>query len=501
VPTSCEEAVIISANEGCEFWAVDLDNEPDTGFAPNASAAPWALAVTNPGTQSASVVIEVNDAPVGQPPQLTQVKAFTLQPGEIWGEQMPTREVDGSVTPGDDKAPGTWLSSSAFRITSTAPVVATQYNTATNSFSNDASMLLPRHALGARYVAVGWPAANPALPGGMQVKGLPDRAYLTLVGVEAGTTVQIKPTWRVKAGGPIPLTAAGGLIEATLGPFDVLNLETDDATSSEVNSPPKGARIADLSGSSIVASKPLAVFVGVERGLVPASGQLGVPQPPGAGDSACCTDHLEEQLLPLTALGTRFVLPHSPYRSTGGFKEADVIRFQGAAEPTTVMTNLAAPSDSFTLQPGEIRDAWSTGDTLVASSKPLLVAQLLVSQGNTSPMLGDPALLLATPVEQHRARHAIQAPPGWTSLHISISAPTSATVTIDGKPLLGCDLANDGVIDSVPYSTYRCTVTPGAHVVEAPVPIGVDVFAYGQASAMAFTGGARLAKIYDPPAP
>ncbi len=498
VPTSCEDAAAIGSSDGCEFWALDLDNEPDTGLSPNASAAPWALAITNPGTTTASVTIEVNDAPPGQPLQLSKVKEFTLAPGAIWGEQMPTREVDGSATPGDDKAPGTWLSSNAFRITSSAPVAATQFNTATNSFSNDASMLLPRHALGARYVALGWPAANPAVF--QMTKGLPDRSYLTIVGVEEGTTVQIKPTWRVKAGGPVALTAPGGLIEATLGPFDVLNLETDTATTGEVAQ--GGSKLADLSGSTITASKPVAVFVGSERGLVPEglSGLGDLPKPPSGGDN-CCTDHLEEQLVPLSALGSRFVIPHSPFRSTDGFREADVIRFQAAAEETTLSTNLPPPNDSFTLQPGETRDTWSIGDVFVASTKPLLVAQLLVSQAYCSTLLGDPALLLVTPVEQHQKVHSIQAPPGWDQVHVTLSVPTEATVTIDGQPMTGCDTFLGALPDGAGYATHRCPVSPGAHRIESASPIGVYVYAYGMASAVAFAGGAGLAKIYEPPAP
>ena len=40
----------------------------------------------------------------------------------------------------------------------------------------------------------------------------------------------VKPSWRIKGNPPIAATPKGGEITATIGPFDVLNLETDDAT-------------------------------------------------------------------------------------------------------------------------------------------------------------------------------------------------------------------------------------------------------------------------------
>ncbi|MFO0661020.1 MAG: hypothetical protein U0165_14485 [Polyangiaceae bacterium] len=51
--------------------------------------------------------------------------------------------------------------------------------------------------------------------------------FLTLVGTRADTHVKITTTTRVIPGGPVAETQPGGVIEATLQPFDVLNLETD----------------------------------------------------------------------------------------------------------------------------------------------------------------------------------------------------------------------------------------------------------------------------------
>jgi hypothetical protein len=63
--------------------------------------------------------------------------------------------------PNDYASPGTCLSSNAFRITSSAPIVVYQFNVFKNAFSNDASLLLPTPALGKYYRVLGWPAGHP----------------------------------------------------------------------------------------------------------------------------------------------------------------------------------------------------------------------------------------------------------------------------------------------------------------------------------------------------
>jgi hypothetical protein len=499
--SGCQLADGSPSNVGCEFWAVDLDNEPATGLSPNAAAAPWALAISNNGETPASVIIEINQAAPGEPLKLAPVKQFMLAPGQLWGEQMPTREVDGSATPGDDKAPGTWLSSNAFRITSTAPVVVYQFNTATNSFSNDASLLLPRNALGSSYRVLGWPAANPLeLPGVPHIKGLPDRTYVTIVGVEPNTTVKVRPTWRVKAGGPIGLTGPGGEISMKIGPFDVLNLETDDAMSSELLS---GKPLADLTGTAVEADAPIAVFSGSERAAAPGN---NVPKPPGwmdSGDnksSLCCTDHLEEQIFPLTSIGKKFIITRSPVRSKGSWHEPDVLRFLGAAETTEVTTTLPSPNDHFTLQPGELRETYTDKDIVVTATQPVIIGQILVSQTFCNGALtGDPSLTIYPPTEQYRKDYLFLVPPSWDTNHVVISAQVGSMVTIDGQPPGDCEINQAGMLDGVMYESRRCPLVKGVHKLAGDQPFGIIAYGYGNAGSYAFAGGADVKKIYEPP--
>ncbi|MFT3773347.1 MAG: IgGFc-binding protein [Minicystis sp.] len=404
--TACELAADQPSNVGCEFWAADLDQQDGLN---DPASAPWGVVLSNAGMGQANVTIEINEAPVGQPLMTSVVTQVTVPAGSQQTIQLPTRELDCGTKPNDYASPGTCLSSRAFRITSSAPIVVYQFNVFANAYSNDASLLLPTNALGKLYRVIGWPAGHPvpiAFPG---LGTIIDRSYVTVIGTKPGTQVKVKPSWRIKGNPPIAATAAGGEITATIGPFDVLNLETDDGTFQD-----DVKTIADLSGTVVQASAPVAVFSGVETTSAP-GGVLDVPTPPGwmSGDT-CCLDHLEDQMFPMESVGTHYVIARSPVRSTGGFREPDIIRFVGVAEPATVTTNLPAPFDNFTIQPGEVKTTWTQDNMVATCDKPVMIGQILVSNEYLDgPALGDPSLTVMPPVEQFRTEYVLLSPGGW----------------------------------------------------------------------------------------
>jgi hypothetical protein len=496
--SGCDIAADQPSNIGCEFWAVDLDNEPDAGFG-NAAAAPWAIVLSNVGTAVADVIIEQNDAAPGQPLSLTEVKKLAVPPNNLVGYVMPTREVDGGSAPGADDAPGTWLSSNAFRIRSTTPIIVYQYNNSTNSYSNDASLLLPTTALGNSYRALGWPAANGVYLAQLKPKGIPDHAYVTVVGTAEGTTVTVNPSYNILGGGMIPATAKGGTVSVTLGPFDVLNLETE-AVALQGLGDISGVAPPDLTGTAISSTKPVAVFVGNERGIAPGSGK--VPLPPsanGKNPDTCCTDHLEEQLLPLSSLGKNYVITRSPVRSKG-WEEPDILRFVGAAATSVVETNLPAPYNKFTIQPGEVVETWTQTDILVKASEPVMVGQILVSQGwLENALTGDPSLTIFPALEQFRNAYVILTPPSWDTNYIVISTPEGNAVTIDGATTDSCTVTFFGALAGVNYESRRCAVGEGVHRLGGDKPFGIAAYGYGSAGSYAFIGGADVRRIYEPP--
>ncbi|MBK8255151.1 MAG: IgGFc-binding protein [Polyangiaceae bacterium] len=492
---ACISACVVAegqpSNVGCEFWAVDLDQQD--GFNDPASA-PWGVALSNAGQTKAVVSIEINEAAPGQPLQLSKVADAEVNPGALYALVLPTRELDCGVQPNDYASPGTCLSSRAFRIKSSAPIVVYQFNVFENAYSNDASLLLPTNALGTYYRVIGWPAGHPVKFGGFNIL---DRSYVTIVGTTPNTVVKVKPSWRIKGNPPVAATPAGGDISLTIGPFDVLNLETDDGTFQD---DPK--TIADLSGTLVTANAPVAVFSGVESTGAP-GGVVDIPTPPGwTTDNTCCLDHLEDQLFPVESVGKNYVIPRSPVRSTGGFKEPDILRFVGAAEVTNVTTTLPAPFNQFTLQPGEVKTTWTQGDVVVTSDTPVMIGQILVSnQYCDGAYIGDPSLTVFPPVDQYRTEYVILTPGSWNQNWVVIVAEVGTNVSIDGTSPGGCSTQPAGNLAGVEYETRRCPLQEGAHNLSGDKPFGIVAYGYGSAGSYAFVGGADVKKIYDPPEP
>jgi hypothetical protein len=467
---------------------VDLDQQDALN---DPASAPWGVVLSNAGMGTANVTIEINDAPVGQPLQTSQVTQVIVPPGTLKELTLPTRELDCGVKPNDYASPGTCLSSRAYRITSTSPIIVYQFNVFANAYSNDASLLLPTNALGKLYRVIGWPAGHPVNVGFPII----DRSYVTVVGTKPDTQVKVKPSWRIKGNPPIDPTPAGGEITVTLGPFDVLNLETDDGTFQD---DPK--TIADLSGTVVQASQPVAVFSGVESTGAP-DGVLDVPTPPGwmSGDT-CCLDHLEDQMFPIESVGTHYVIARSPVRSTDGFREPDIIRFVGVAETATVTTNLPSPYDSFTIQPGEVKTTWTQNNFVASADKPVMIGQILVSnQYCSGAYIGDPSLTVFPPVEQFRTEYVLLSPGGWDQSWIVITEEVGANITIDGAAPTGCIVEPAGMVENVNYESKRCSVGQGAHKLSGDKPFGIVAYGYGSAGSYALAGGADVKHVYDPP--
>lgn len=502
----CDLAAGLPSNVGCEFWAVDLDQFdappiPGLGFTGNDPAsAPWGIVVSNAGQTTANVTVEYNEAPVGQPPSPKVLGQVNIPAGSLKTIKLPTRELDCGPKPNDVTAPGTCLSSNAYRVTSSSPVVVYQFNVFENAFSNDASLLLPTNALGKYYRILGWGAGHPVQ---IDFPGLPkilDRSYITVVGVHENTKVTIKPSARTHANPssnpPIPTLQPGESIDFTIGPFDVINIETDDFTLQEST---KIQHLADLSGSLVVSDKPVAVFSGVETTSAP--GNLDIPKGPDWKDGdTCCLDHLEDQMFPLESIGKQFLITHSPVRSKGSYIEPDVLRFVGAAEPATVTTNMPPPFDSFTIQPGEIKDTWTQGHVIINSTAPVVIGQLLISQGYVSGALtGDPSLTIFPPADQFRTEYVIPVPPSWSSNYVVIAAQPSTQITLNKNPLSGCKIDPIGDLNGVTYEARTCPLTTGAYYLSGSEPFGIAVYGYGSAGSYAYVGGADVKPIYEVP--
>ena len=483
VLTSCEEALSGPSNVGCIFWAVDLDNAEN--FIDDASAGQFAVAVANnSSTDTAHVEVTINDADPGQPLQIQLVEMQDIAPGSLYVFLLPRRDVDGDwVTINVDDGPQTWHSSRAFRIESDNPVVAYQFNTLDQQYSNDASLLLPQSALGFNHLVVGWepnaPIAPPLGPG--------NRSYVTIVANAEGTSVTVTPTYDIVNGPGVPEVSPGvGIVGGTsatftLGPYDVLNLETILIDPFQFPIPD----MPELTGTTVSSTERVAVFFGNDLTTI----TDGLPEE----GNECCAEHIEQQILPNRAMRSQYVVSRSAARVPSD-PEIDVYRIIALFDSTTVTTNLPGDDGFFNLQAKEYREIRTNTGFIVDSSQPLHVAQFLV-RGSDAGYIGDNSLLYVPPVEQRRDSYIFTTGQGFSEHWAVVSMEDGTSASIDGVPVDASSCsgpATDGVLNTITYVTWTCEISEAVHGLQADADVGLLVYGYYNAGSYSYPAGAGL---------
>jgi hypothetical protein len=473
----CTDSSVQNTYYGCEYYGIDADNIVENGGR-SAASQQYAIVVSNPDPiLTARVEIHRNVAAPGEPVRLERVAQAVIPPRDLETFPLPAREVDCSTVAGLNDGTGTCLSSRAYRVTSTYPVVAYQFNPLENVgvFSNDASLLLPTNSLTGQYRVLGYPqqwsrTMNPDTNGGEEI-----RAWMAIVGTQPNTMVEITPRADVIPGGPIRTRVpAGQPFRVTLGPFDVLNLET-------------GGFLADFTGSQINPSAPVAVFSGTECSDVPFWRTSSERQ------AAC--DHIEEQLFPAATAAQNYVLSRSPSRtravSLAGatvavVNEPEWFRVLNASSQvvrvtTTLPEDLSNPGGAtveFSLEEGEFRDIRALADFILRADAPVIVGQFMGSQGTTGiPTTlpgGDPALIMVPPVQQWRSDYVFLTPNKYAFDFVQIVARPDVEVFLGNgieetpvRDFADCERSrSDGCVETPRhmcpppvYVTYRCQLS------------------------------------------
>lgn len=516
--TPCEAALDHPSNIGCDFWAADLDNEASSQSFSNAAAQQMAIVVANNNDYPVVVTVTKNAARVGEPINEQVVTTVTVPPRSPQRIDLPQRELDGSMGQNasytQNSGSGTFVSPHAYHVTTTGPVVVYQFNPIIQQFSNDASTLIPIQALGTDYIAVGFETANPCGIDMLPADGIPDHGAITIIAPNDDTYVTVTTSHAIVAsagdsGFPIPATPKGGTVSFKLGRYTAVNLETDQykgsigGCASAVN----GGQNGDFTGTYIKADKPIVVFTSSERGLG-FGGAPNVEYPPDWNDQEddiCCTEHLEEQLLPVTALGREFVVARSPIRSTyPSWIEQDIIRVVGSADDTTVTTNLPAPFDTFKVNAREQKTFMARTGFTISADKAIQVAQYLVPQHFIKQgFTGDPDQMIIPAAEQHRKDYVFLVPSTFQTNYVVFAKPvTGANIKLDGIPLESqefgnCVKAPIGTMQGVMYEQMTCPVTDGRHFAVGDLPFGVSVYGYYSVGSYSFVGGSDV-KLINP---
>jgi hypothetical protein len=331
----------------------------------------------------------------------------------------------------------------AYRVNSSSPVVVYQFNSyeTVGAASTDASLLLPDHALtnaylGMAYTGDGFQGSQP---------------WLAVYGIEEATEVTIIPTAAISASGrnserPIAAVAAGTpLGPITIAPYEVLLVRSEEIGS-------------DLTGSVVSSDHPVGVFGGNALTQVPIGRRF--------------RDHLEQQLVPRQALGSRYVVGRSAFRS----REAnDRVRILADVDDTLVQFDPPVYEEQ-TLAEAQWFEIELRDDVTINASSPIMVGQFLAGSGDIeTERTGDPTFILQVPIDQYRADYVFTCPPTYTTDYINLTAPLGASIVLDGAPLeLG-----DTEIGASGYTNTVIVVEDGDHVIVGDQPFGLTVYGYG----------------------
>ncbi len=467
--TACEEAVLRPSSVGCVFYAVDLDQDDSLV----SDLSPYAIVVSNTNdTGLAAVVVE--DRQGGGDTWRTRASQV-IGPNSLYTFRLsPDQHVEDTNI----------QSGIAYRITSDRPVIAYQFNPidSASQYTNDAALLLPKSTLDRYY----WTAAWPGYP------GLTMNSNITVAGTQDGTSVTITVPAATQAGGGIPALAAGGSTTQTIDEGTVLQIA--------------GSGEADMTGTYIESSAPVAVFSGCECADVPMNCSWCVNWAGSPAPTCHWCDHLEEQMFPLTAWGKRYIAARVPVRSSGGV-EASYWKIIASEDDTTVTISYEAGTafrssggmPPFTMSRGQVipfemaGNHMVPGDALIEADKPILVVQYIEGQECTDRGAGDggdPAMILMVPMEQYLAEYIFLTPDTYANDYVVVIKKAAATVLLDAAPVTGTSFPV-----ALGWEIYRPEISDGVHHIEGTEPFGIIGVGYSPYVSYGYMGGLALESI------
>ncbi len=456
----CEQNLKFVSNVGCEYWSADLDNADDDfgsiAGGENPMHVPHSVVISNPGIYDAEITFTV------PAPYKLSIGSNVVPAGKSIEFKMPEMNVDGDS-----------ISKKGIHVESTQPVVAYQFNpfNADKAFSNDGSLLIPHNALGTEYYAITMPSRPDfAIPG---MPAMPSQnGYFTVLATRPGTT---KVTVTLSGNGYVAKAPGTGL---QLSPKQtaVFSLEQSEVLNLECM-PLLSTNLPNLSGTHIVADKPVAVFSGHEE-LV-----LGYPDGP---EDSCCAEHVEEQLLPVKAWGHAALCPKTKPRGS----EPDMWIVMAGPAGANITTIPPIPGlDGAKLTAGQYKEVWTPLSFMVKSDAPIQVGQYIVSQEQTDDWIGDPTFIIHAPTNQFRQDYFILTPKGYSENYASVVRPVGSKSTLDGAaiPDGGFVTFGDGT-----WELGYVSLAIGDHTIEGDQSFGLTLYGYGPATAYGYPGGMNL---------
>ena len=453
----CELAEMERSSIGCKFYGVDMEQYPGN------ENLQYAIVVSNVHeTLTAQVTVETREGG-----NWTQASAAPIGPQDLSIFPLPDRQTSAtSIRQGG-----------AYRVTSTIPVIAYQFNPLDNgSCTSDASLLLPASAFDTVYVVTAW---------GSEVTGFGvDSSEIDIVAEVDGTEVTITPSVATAAGAGVP----AGMANVSFGPItlnegDVLQIVND----------PSLAYAQNLEGTLIEATERVGVFGGHRCANIP----VGV---------TCC-DHVEEMVFGLQTWGVDYVGARMPAR--GGTPEISVWHFLAGDLPTSLTFTASAdvtglpPGGTLSLAPAEAAEfhvtgsAFNPGDFHVTGTEAFLVTQYMAGQDVGGVSTGDPCMVQAVPVEQYLDNYVVLVPNSWEPDHMTLTREPGTMITVDGVSVDSWPSDAEYSPLSPTWEVVRIQVTDGTHVLAGDSPFGVTVSGADSYDSYCYPGGLKQEIIND----
>ena len=430
--SACELAIVQPSSIGCSFFANRMDNYDNTNID--------SLVVGNTSkTQAATVQLYFTpnggaEQPQGAPVQVPAGGTFTFML-----TNNPLNKVSAVRKGG------------TYRVQSDIPIIAYQHSPIGAVATNDASMLLPEHALRQNYVIASY-------KDWLSTIGDIQPSYFNVIAAQNDTTVTWTPQQGTVAGDGVPGVGPGQTGMAKLSRGDLLQVRAQSG--------------GDVSGTVVSADKPIWVVGAVTCVNVP------------SGVTFC--DHVEEQMLPLDYWGKTYVGAHSPLR---GFEQHHW-RVYGGEDGVVVSTVPPQPGTPMMLGKGQWKDLVVPNGTsfMFQGTGPFLPVQYLEgTDGGAS--TGDPAMYQMIPVEQFLDRYAFVTGTGYAQDYAQvIRVKGGADVLIDGQLVTGYYAVGD-------YEVSDWLIQPGAHLAESEQPFGILQIGYTGVTSYAYPGGMQLEEI------
>lgn len=503
----CAAAEAAGSYIGCEYWAVPTRNtqldflgQDDAGICQPFS---FAIVISNPQGVEASVTVDVAGGATHEvrvPPSGVKTIELPCDPRLKGSFEEPDLSLltDGVA---------------AHRVRSNVPVTVYQFNplefeaelpdgTRAFSHTNDASLLLPVHAMTGNYRVMAQPTLLhevTLVQEGETIEGpelLHGAGFVALVGVEdTPTVVKITSSAHTQPGADdqLPALTPGQEVTVTLERGQVLQLLSappESCEGSEQDSE-RGRRVRyckvgadyDLTGTRIEAEGKLSVISGHDCVFLPYNRW------------AC--DHVEETMLPLEAWGQDVAVSVSETVACQPTLP-NLVRVLSATDGNRVgfTPKLIEP---VVLDAGEHLDLEITEDVQVTGTDALLVGQFLLGQDYNgygsagSRAKGDPSMSLAIPLEQWRKDYAFLTPESFTDNYVNLIAHQGQVVTLDGALVQGFT-----TIEGTQTAVARVPVKGGIHRARSPGAFGLVLYGYATYTSYMLPGGTDLNLINGP---